>query len=1134
MPRLQIVANVAGAALLLWLAAPLLAIDGRHPFESPLARLSLLCATALMATAAWAGVRWLQRRRNAQLFAQFQAGHAASELLAQRFSNAMHLLRSGLAATGTDKSRWWQPRRHVYQLPWYMFIGAPGAGKTTALLHSGLRFPLAERLGTRPVAGIGGTRQCDWWFTDQAVFIDTAGRYTTQDSQTAGDAQEWGVFLQLLRRYRPAQPINGVIVTVSVPDLLHGGAELERQARAVDLRLQELRSRLGLRFPVYLLVTKVDLLAGFVEFFGDLDAAQREQPWGIVFDNDPAGGAGGLADGFAAQLAQLPARISALTPRRLQDEPLLQRRVGICHFAAQVEALIPALEGFARRAFASGALDPRQPVRGIHLSSGTQEGSPIDRVLGELARGYGIELQASPQAEQRGRAYFIAGLLQRLVIAESALAGTSLQRRRRRRWFAGAAGTAIAGALVLACAAWLYSFQGNLHYVDAVRARVDQVARQVDPAHGGDLDQLLPTYALLSQMASSGDIDADHAPWGFDFGLFQGPRLARSADQTYHRVLDRTLAPLLAQRLAQALRQESDAVGRYEALRVTLMLATPSRLQRAEVRRWAARAFGAPGAAPASQGGEAPGAGEQQEWLRHLDALLERNAVLEAVRIDDATLRAARAALAGVPLEQRVHDRLLRRAREQLERDQTLAELASPAAVLAFAPPDAPATLPAIPVAFTRRAWLELIEPAVEPTIAEVADEAVWVLADGSQAVQRLLADRTARDSLARQVGARHAKAMLAHWDRLLGALALQPPADAEALGRFGSMLAGPDSPLRQLLRRFAAEFALSAPGAAAAPAAAAYEAVVGEHFAVLRDYAQAAGPAVVDRLVAPLADAVREPAAPRAGELVRELRAESARAPAPFKETWARLADALGSLQRRAIDSQIGAGLAELAQACRRLTADRFPFAAGARRDMPIADFARLFGPRGLLDSYFRGRLASQVDTRKRPWRLLGESATPDKAQASLRSFELADDIRRLFFPPGFDLPQLRLQLTPAAMDGELLSFSADIDGQLMRYENGPRRPKPVLWPGPAATQRVLLRILPPGPAGVGAEVHEGPWALLRVLQRGGWQRGSGSAALARLEVDGRTLNLEVSADAPVPAALLGELSRFRCPEPW
>jgi type VI secretion system protein ImpL len=1122
LPRLQTLANLAGATLLVWLAAPLVAIDGRHPFDGRGARAALLLGIAVAALSFVLAQRWLRRRRNARLFAQLQAGDEASEALAQRFAHAMQLLRSGIGIRGPGAAAtpWWQRRRHVYQLPWYLFIGAPGAGKTTALLHSGLRFPLAERLGSAPVAGVGGTRQCDWWFTEQAVFIDTAGRYTTQDSQADRDAQEWRLFLNLLRRYRPVQPINGVIVTVSAPDLLQGGAELAHQAAAVDRRLQELRTQLGLSFPVYLMVTKADLLAGFIEFFGDFDTAARAQPWGITFELPAPTATQPLPPDLAERLADLPARIAAASPQRLQAEPLLQRRAAIYHFAAQVEALLPALESFARRAFRACAAAPAQPVRSIHFSSGTQEGNPIDRVLGELSRSFGFALRTNPPAAGAGKAYFITGLLQRLVIAESPLAGLSLRRRRRRRWLTATGATAASVAMLLACIGWIHSYRSNRDYVDAVRERVLKAAQQVDPAKNGGIDRLLPLYALLGQLASSGEIDPADAPWGHGLGLFQGPRLARSAEQTYHRVLDRSFAPLVVDRLEQALRQEADPAARYEALRIGLMLVTPGRLQRGEVRRWAAQWVGS---------GAGPAAGEQQDWLRHLDALLERNAVLDVMRLDDATVQAARAALASVPIEQRVHDRLLRRARERLPGALTLAELASPAAVLAFVPPDAATAMPEIPAVFARQAWRDVIEPSVESTIAELADEADWVLGDRSPALRRLVAERAAREPVAVQVGTRHAQATIAQWDRLLSALALQVPSEGDALARFSLGLVQPASPLRLLLNRVAAEFP-APPGAAASSAAAAHDAVLAAHFGSLRDYALSS--AAVDRLLVPLSAALQDPASARTVAMTRELRAESTKAPPPLREVWTALADGVALQQRRATERQLGSGLAELAQACRRLTADRYPFREGATRDLPYADFARLFGPQGLMDSFFRRQLASRVDTQHRPWRLVDDGTAPEKLQATLRSFEVADDIRRLFFPAGAVLPQLRLQLTPTAMDAELLQFSIDVDGQLLRYENGPRRPKAMLWPGPAATQKVVLRILPAGPSGVGAEVHEGPWALLRVLQRHGLQRG-GATSAARLEVDGRSLRLEVKSDAPVSAALLGELGRFRCPEP-
>src|SRR4029077_11437661 len=100
-----------------------------------------------------------------------------------------------------------------------------------------------------------------WWLTDEAVLLDTAGRYTTDDVDT--DRAAWLGFLDLLKLYRPREPLHGVIVTLSVYDLLHWtDDEIARYATQVRERIGELQTRLGQRLPLYLLVTKSDLLAG--------------------------------------------------------------------------------------------------------------------------------------------------------------------------------------------------------------------------------------------------------------------------------------------------------------------------------------------------------------------------------------------------------------------------------------------------------------------------------------------------------------------------------------------------------------------------------------------------------------------------------------------------------------------------------------------------------------------------------------------------------------------------------------------------------------------------------------------------------------------------------------------------------
>src|SRR5437868_9551465 len=128
-----------------------------------------------------------------------------------------------------------------------MFIGAPGSGKTTALLNAGLHFPLGDpRSSEQALQGVGGTRNCDWWFTEQAVLVDTAGRYTTQQSDQQADSAAWLGFLDPLKRFRPRQPLNGVIITLSIGDPGQWNEEgVGRCAKHVRDRIRALYTRPG-------------------------------------------------------------------------------------------------------------------------------------------------------------------------------------------------------------------------------------------------------------------------------------------------------------------------------------------------------------------------------------------------------------------------------------------------------------------------------------------------------------------------------------------------------------------------------------------------------------------------------------------------------------------------------------------------------------------------------------------------------------------------------------------------------------------------------------------------------------------------------------------------------------------------
>ena len=272
-------------SLVVWFVGPLVYIKPYQPLEREQVRWWIIAAIFtlwfLRLLIAW----WRERNMNGRMLGamvrftdsnavQAEVGPAAKEVqeLESRFKEAISILGKTRFAQTENGFLGRLTKRYIYQLPWYLIIGSPGSGKTTALVNSGLNFPLSNKFGKSSIRGGGGTRNCDWWFTDQAVLLDTAGRYTTQESDAAQDNAAWTGFLQLLKRFRGRQPINGVLVTLSVQELL-SSTEVERAhlAQTLGLRLGELCAELTIRFPVYVLITKTDLLAGFNEFFAPLN-----------------------------------------------------------------------------------------------------------------------------------------------------------------------------------------------------------------------------------------------------------------------------------------------------------------------------------------------------------------------------------------------------------------------------------------------------------------------------------------------------------------------------------------------------------------------------------------------------------------------------------------------------------------------------------------------------------------------------------------------------------------------------------------------------------------------------------------------------------------------------------------------
>lgn len=637
--------GIAAFAGVVWTVGDLLSLGGWRPLEGEAGRAILiaLAAGAWIAMEAW---RARQARRENERLLDVLAGGGAGDsaaraarevaLLRQRFEEAAGILKAA-RFRGPDGEQ-----RFVHELPWYMFIGAPGSGKTTALVNSGLKFPLKEKLagpgGDPSLAGVGGTRNCDWWFTEDAVLLDTAGRYTTQDSDLEADAAAWAGFLDLLKRFRPRRPLNGALVTLSVSDLMLWNEDQRRRyAWHVRARLAELHERLGIRFPVYLLVTKADLVAGFMEFFGELDGAARARVWGATF---PADGAEGEPRArFEDAFRDLETRLNGELLERLDEERDLQRRAAAYRFPQELHGLAPLIAQFVEAAFTGVQGAPAPMLRGVYFTSGTQEGNPIDRVLGTLARGFRLEREGRPAAAAvapgTAKSFFLMRLLREVIFPESGLAGSDAGLERRERNLRLAVYGGIAAVTVAIAGLWLASFGGNRSFVAQAAAAAagarEGLVRLGPPRLGDEAELLKQLDALRALPGGYADQKGGASP-APGFGLSQAGKLGAQALRAYRAGLQDALLPRLALALEAGLQAASRSAqheGGTELLEAYASLYSGAKVNVAAVEAAARRVWKLSDK-------------ENAALLAHLGAALEEGAPEMRHRRDEAIIREAR------------------------------------------------------------------------------------------------------------------------------------------------------------------------------------------------------------------------------------------------------------------------------------------------------------------------------------------------------------------------------------------------------------------------------------------------------------------------------------------------------------
>jgi type VI secretion system protein ImpL len=949
-------------------------------------------------------------------------------------------------------------------------------------------------------------------------------------------------------------------------------------------RLQELHEQLGVQFPIYVLVTKADLLSGFEEYFAAFTRDDLAQVWGFTWPYDASQRADfDLYESFHGEYRLLQRRLDDALPDVLAAEPDPARRALAYLLPQQFAGLRDVLGHFLSDVFASAnKFEARLRPRGVYFTSGTQGGQTFDQVTGRLRQFLGIKglaARAEPLAGP-GRSYFLKSLLQDVIFKEAGLAGRNMRWERRNRRLHWAGYGLITAALAVLLAGWGAGYFHNAAYLDEVARRVpmvDKLGSEVKSIQAGDVQSLMPYLDSLWYLPRGADFDIDAPPLSYRFGLYQGNKMTAAAQGVYRDTLDQALLPLAAQRVEATLRNAppNDLEYSYEALRAYLMLYDTAHYDAGFMHAWLL----------ADMQKSLPAGYTRRQFDRlsqNLENLVRGHVLTSPFPKDEALVNRARERLAGYPLPQRAYSRLRRLLGNGNSNgngggglpNTTAVTLGGPQVTAVFVRKSGKPLTDGIPGLYSYAGYWEVFNKRVSEVVDLLRTDDAWVL----NIPQPAALDLAARTRLVVEVKRLYLNDYVARWDAYLNDLQLVHSASLLQSIQLARTLSAPESPLVKLVQGVARQTTLlrdASPGERSLVSQAReringtqqaleqmfgpitgngperedasddkLERIVDQHFEAYHRLAsgEAGAPApisattgLINELYTYLtaADAALRSAGPAPNpDVITKLRAEAGRMPQPLRGVLGNLSASASGQVSGVARERLGDDLsATIGMFCHQSISGRYPFAADASSDVAPNDMGRLLGPGGMMDEFFQKTLAGQIDVSGPRWRFKPDiEGRPGQSPAFLDAFQRAEVIRNVYFLGNSPAPQYRVSIRPVEMDDSISQFIMDVDGQPVRYAHGPQVATSVQWPGPQGGSQVRIELTPQ--TSQTGTVTKGPWALNRMLDKAQLRRGaSPEVTLATFDIGGRKIVLEITASSAKSPFRLPEMQGFSCP---
>ena len=971
-------------------------------------------------------------------------------------------------------------QRYLCKLPWYIVLGSANSGKSTLLNNSGLDFSPTETLGPDPLQTGDNHRDYNWRFSKEAVILDIATGQPREGTENY-PASYWGInlrdpfwagVLKLIKRYRRKKPLNGALITLNLPELLLQSDKVNQtQKQALKSILQAIHQELQIQTPIYLILTKCDLIAGFQEFFVDLSKEDREQVWGIAFPPQIIFNQKQSVAYFNEEFDKLIARLQERLLLRLEVERDMNKRLLISYFPQQIQLCKRILADFILQ-------DDHSQIRGIYFVSNIQNGKPYDFLLSALTAKYHLTASANHPYLSQEKPYFIQHLFREIFLPEASWVGNSPYLQRLNTYIYRASWMTALLALSFGTIGLSVSYarnKNNLEIIQRYLPDYQQAVSQLTPAN----KSLTDTLPLLNIIKNIHAIYAKSSnKWLLYFEIYQPVKISDNINDIWQRTLSNQFMTRVAICLENTLMQNQDnSAILYQTLKGYLVFSPATNTNP----NW----LKPPIAYDVSNTLK-----DQPDEQAQIKALLSEALTypVDPIPLNQTVIEKTRAHLRKVmPIEFAYYE--MKQETETSEGQLILVDQVGPTFANIFNFQNN--AIQGVPALYTLEGYHDLHGKKSEFLIKHTA-EIYWILG-----LDKTVNGADLVTQMTPALWNHYNNDYINYWDTLLSNIQVAPFNNLSQGIQTLDLLAGPRSPLLGLLNtvkensylvrgknlHIAPHFApLNAISGLPGKPSAQYTAMM-KNLIALRDYLTTINSAPnVAQMEFQEASTYLQNKAPN--NPIAILKKQAQQMPAPLNRWLNEIADNSFALLLQGAHQTINAAWqSNVMPTYQTDIQGRFPFNSQSDAFVNMTSFGNFFGANGTFAQFFQTYLAPFIDTATSAWhqRQVGNYSL-GIALNTLDLLQKAALIHNLYFQSGNQIPLTQFSIRPRFLDPQSSSVFVQLASQNLTYQHGPQASLSWKWPIPSDTQQVNISFSDFQGQNF-SRTFDGPWGWFKLL---------------------------------------------------